>query len=151
MNYIIFAVKVIKNSGQSFFSDGTAITELTVQLPQVRKNNTKLILQIVIWGKLSYDVAKYYQPEDYIIIEGYQTIDPDDFKDVYNDMLLKKYLTALLKKQWGTNLLKFEGMTLPGGVTLNGRAIYEDAIADIEKIETDFDTKYQMPPDFYMG
>jgi len=66
-------------------------------------------------------------------------------------MLLKKYLTALLKKQWGTNLLKFEGMTLPGGVTLNGRAIYEDAIADIEKIETDFDTKYQMPPDFYMG
>ena len=97
------------------------------------------------------DWKTYVQIGQYIIIEGYQTIDPDDFKDVYNDMLLKKYLTALLKKQWGTNLLKFEGMTLPGGVTLNGRAIYEDAIADIEKIETDFDTKYQMPPDFYMG
>jgi single-stranded DNA-binding protein len=74
MNYVIFAVKVIKNSGQSFFGDGTSLTELTVQLPQVRKNNTKVILQVSIWGKLSYDVAKYYQPEDYIIIEGYISI-----------------------------------------------------------------------------
>ena len=97
------------------------------------------------------DWKSYVSIGQYIIIEGYQTINPNDFTDVYNDMLLKKYLTALLKKQWGTNLLKFEGMTLPGGITLNGRAIYEDAIADIEKIETDFDTKYQMPPDFYMG
>ena len=74
MNYVIFAVKVIKNSGQSFFADGTSLTELTVQLPQVRKNNLKVILQVSIWGKLSYDVAKYYQPDDYIIIEGYISI-----------------------------------------------------------------------------
>jgi single-stranded DNA-binding protein len=74
MNYVIFAVKVIKNSGQSFFADGTSLTELTVQLPQVRKNNTKLIFQVSIWGKLSYDVAKYYQPEDYVIIEGYISV-----------------------------------------------------------------------------
>ena len=74
MNYVIFTVKVIKNSGQSFFSDGTSLTELTVQLPQIRKNNSKIILQVSIWGKLSYDVAKYYQPEDYIIIEGYISI-----------------------------------------------------------------------------
>jgi hypothetical protein len=87
----------------------------------------------------------------YIIIEGYQTIDPNTYTDVYNDMLLKKYLTALMKRQWGINLLKFEGMQLPGGVTINGRAIYEDALNDIEKIETDFDSKYQMPPDFFMG
>ena len=71
MNYVIFTVKVIKNSGQSFFSDGTSLTELTVQLPQVRKNNSKVIFHVSIWGKLSYDVAKYYQPDDYIIIEGY--------------------------------------------------------------------------------
>ena len=74
MNYVIFAVKVIKNSGQSFFADGTSLTELIVQLPQVRNNNTKVILQVSIWGKLSYDVAKYYQPDDYIIIEGYISI-----------------------------------------------------------------------------
>ena len=71
MNYVTFTVKVIKNSGQSFFSDGTSLTELIVQLPQVRKNNSKIILQLSIWGKLSYDVVKYYQPDDYIIIEGY--------------------------------------------------------------------------------
>ena len=74
MNYVTFTVKVIKNSGQSFFSDGTSLTELTVQLPQVRKNNSKIILQLSIWGKLSYDVVKYYQPDDYIIIEGYISI-----------------------------------------------------------------------------
>lgn len=74
MNYAIFAVKVIQNSGQSFFADGTSLTELTVQLPQVRKNNVKIILKVSIWGKLSYDIAKYYQPDDYIIIEGYISI-----------------------------------------------------------------------------
>ena len=74
MNYATFTVKVIKNSGQSFFSDGTSLTELSVQLPQVRKSNTKIILQLSIWGKLSYDVVKYYQPDDYIIIEGYISI-----------------------------------------------------------------------------
>lgn len=74
MNYVIFTVKVIKNSGQSFFSDGTSLTELTVQLPQIRNNNSKIILQVSVWGKLSYDVAKYYQPDDYIIIEGYISI-----------------------------------------------------------------------------
>ena len=74
MNYVIFAVKIIKNSGQSFFADGTALTELIVQLPQVRKNNVKVVLKISIWGKLSYDIAKYYQPNDYLIIEGYISI-----------------------------------------------------------------------------
>ena len=74
MNYVTLAVKVIKNSGQSFFADGTSLTELTVLLPQARKNNTKIILQVSIWGKLSYDVAKYYQSEDYIVIEGYISI-----------------------------------------------------------------------------
>ena len=74
MNYVIFAVKIIKNSGQSFFADGTSLTELIVHLPQVRKTNVKIILNVSIWGKLSYDVAKYYKPNDYIIIEGYISI-----------------------------------------------------------------------------
>ena len=74
MNYVILAVKVIKNSGQSFFADGTSLTELIVQLSPTRKNNLKGILKASIWGKLSYDVAKYYQPNDYIIIEGYISV-----------------------------------------------------------------------------
>ena len=53
---------------------------------------------------------------NYLIIDGYELVDPDTFTDVYNDMFLKKYLTALIKRQWGANLIKFEGMQLPGGV-----------------------------------
>lgn len=71
MNYTILTAKVIQNVGQSFFLDQTSITELVVQLPQISKNYPKLIVQLSIWGTLSYDVAKYYQPDDYIIIEGY--------------------------------------------------------------------------------
>lgn len=87
----------------------------------------------------------------YIVIEAYQTIDPAAYGDVYNDMVLKRYATALMKKQWASNMLKFEGMQLPGGVTLNGRALYDDAVAEIQKIEEDFESRYQFPPDFYVG
>lgn len=88
---------------------------------------------------------------EYIIIEGYETVDPDAFNDVYNDRFLKKYATALIKRQWGLNLIKFEGMQLPGGVTLNGRQIYEDATQDIEKIEEAMESTYSFPPDFFVG
>jgi len=88
---------------------------------------------------------------EYIIIEGYETVDPDAFNDVYNDRFLKKYATALIKRQWGLNLIKFEGMQLPGGVTLNGRQIYDDATQDIEKIEEAMQLTYEMPPDFFVG
>ena len=87
----------------------------------------------------------------FIILEGYQTVNPEQYTDVFNDMMLKKYLTALLKRNWGINLIKFEGMQLPGGVTINGRAIYDDAQTDIEKIEEAFDSKFQFPPDFFVG
>jgi hypothetical protein len=87
----------------------------------------------------------------YVVIEGYLTIDPNDYPDIYNDMMLKKHLKALLKRQWGENLIKFEGMQLPGGVTINGRAIFEDALTEIEKIETEYDLKYSFPPDFFVG
>ena len=88
---------------------------------------------------------------EYIIVEGYEAIDPDAFNDVYNDRFLKKYATALIKRQWGLNLIKFEGMQLPGGVTLNGRQIYDDAIQDIEKIEEAMQLTYEMPPHFFVG
>ena len=87
----------------------------------------------------------------YIIVEGHETLDPDTYTDIYNDMLLKKYLTALIKRQWGVNLIKFEGMQLPGGVTLNGRQIYDDAVQDIEKIEETMQLTYEKPIDLFMG
>ena len=88
---------------------------------------------------------------DYIIAEVYQIIDPDTFTSIYNDKFVKNYATALIKRQWGANLIKFEGMQLPGGVTLNGRQIYEDAMTDIEKIEEAVRLEQELPPDFFVG
>jgi len=88
---------------------------------------------------------------DYIIIDADAVIDQSSFSDVYNDMWLKRYTTALIKEQWGVNLSKFEGMQLPGGVILNGRAILEDAKAEIEKLEEEIRLNFEMPVDFFTG
>ena len=89
--------------------------------------------------------------DKYIIFDGYEIVDPDTFTDVYNDMFLKNYLTALIKRQWGLNLIKFEGMQLPGGVTLNGRQIFDDAKEEIAKLEEEMQLKHEMPPHFIVG
>ena len=89
--------------------------------------------------------------DDYIVLECMLVVDPTEFTDAYNDMFLKQYATQLIKQQWGANLIKFEGMQLPGGVTLNGRQIFEDATAEIEKIREQMQLNYEMPVDFYVG
>ena len=83
---------------------------------------------------------------DYLIIECYRTIDPNDYSRVYNDSFLKLYLTALIKRQWGQNLMKFQGVKLPGGVELNGRQIYEDGQNDLDKIMEKMSNTYELPP-----
>jgi len=88
---------------------------------------------------------------DWIVIEGYSTIDPDDYVDIYNDLFLKRYLTALIKRQWGINLKKFQGMQLPGGVEFNGQTIFDEATAELEKIEDTMASRYQVPPMMAIG
>ena len=66
-------------------------------------------------------------------------------------MFLKRYLTALIKRQWGINLKKFQGVQLPGGVEINGQQIYDEAIEEIRQIEEEVQLKYEMPPAFYVG
>ena len=85
------------------------------------------------------------QVDDYIIIECYRALNPNDYPNAYRDPFLKKYFTALMKKQWGQNLIKFQGVKLPGGVELNGRQIYDDAIGEIEKIEDRMANEYEIP------
>lgn len=97
------------------------------------------------------DWGKDIKENDYVIVDAYRIVDPDTHVDVYNDMFLKRYAVALIKKQWGANLIKFEGMQLPGGVTLNGRQIYDDAVTEIAAVEEQMQLKYEMPPDFFMG
>ena len=88
---------------------------------------------------------------DYIVAEVYQTIDPQTHTSIYNDMFIKDYTTALIKQQWGANLIKFEGMQLPGGVSLNGRQIYEDATSDVEQLKERLRLEQELPPSFYVG
>ena len=88
---------------------------------------------------------------DYIVIELYRTLNPETYTSIYNDMFVKNYTTQLIKQQWGTNLSKFEGMQLPGGVTLNGRQIYDDATAELEKLAENMRLEHEFPPDFYVG
>ena len=86
-----------------------------------------------------------------IVVECYRVIDPTSYSDVWNDYFLKKYCTALIKLQWGVNLSKFEGMVMPGGVTFNGRQIFDDATAELEKLNEEVRLNWEMPVDFYTG
>jgi len=83
---------------------------------------------------------------DYLVIDCFRILDPDDFTKVYNDQFLKRYFTALCKKQWGQNLIKFQGVQLPGGIQLNGRQIYDDGVAELAEIRSKMASDYEMPP-----
>ena len=101
------------------------------------KKNHKLYLDID-WAQVGEN--------EYVIIDCYRILDPNDAPKLYNDWWLKKYLTALIKKQWGQNMIKFNGVLLPGGVQLNGRQIYEDGVAEVEKMEQQLKDEYELPP-----
>ena len=88
---------------------------------------------------------------DYIVAEVYTEINDSDHTSIFNDMFLKEYTTALIKQQWGQNLIKFEGMQLPGGVILNGRQIYDDATGEIEALRQRVRDEHELPPDFFVG
>ena len=90
------------------------------------------------WGSVSVG--------DYIIIDCYRLLDPNDHTRVYNDSFLKRYLTALIKRRWGQNLIKFQGVKLPGGIELNGRQLYDDAEKELENIREVMSNTYELPP-----
>jgi hypothetical protein len=87
----------------------------------------------------------------FFVIDCYRILDPNDFTKVYNDSFLKKYLTALIKRQWGQNLIKFRGVKLPGGIELNGREIYDDAEREISAITERMSMDYELPPYDFIG
>jgi len=100
---------------------------------------------------INIDWDRYVDVGDYIVAEAYRVVDPVNNPDVYNDLFLKRYLTALIKRNWGNNLKKFEGVELPGGVTMNGQQIFDEANEEILRIEEEVQSKYQDPIDFHVG
>ena len=109
----------------------------TEKMIRFNQRSDRLYLDID-WGSVSVG--------DYFVIDCYRLLDPNDYSRVWNDSFLKKYTTALLKRQWGQNLIKFQGVKLPGGIELNGRQIYDDAEKDLEIIREQMSNTYEFPP-----
>jgi hypothetical protein len=115
------------------------ITWLTSTQKQIRFNRKQDRLYLdVDWGSLSEN--------QYLIIDCYRLMDPGEYPQVWNDRFLKRYLTSLIKKQWGQNLIKFQGVKLPGGVELNGRQLYDDAQREIDSLMDKMALEYELPP-----
>jgi hypothetical protein len=111
---------------------------LTTQ-KQIRFNQRMDRLYLDIdWGSVTVG--------DYLIIDCYRALDPNDFTRVWNDSFLKPYLTSLIKRQWGQNLIKFQGVKLPGGIELNGRQLYDDAQKELDVIMEKMSNTYELPP-----
>ena len=100
---------------------------------------------------IDMDWSNDLETDEWIVIECYRKLDPTVYTDVYNDIYLKRYVTALFKKQWGANLSKFAGVTMVGGVTLNGQQIFSEAISDIEKLEKEIRDSFELNPAMMIG
>ena len=88
---------------------------------------------------------------EYLIFEVYRKVDPDTYTDLYDDLYLKRYTTALIKRQWGQNLSKFSGTAMLGGVTLNGPELFSAAIDDQQRLEEEIRLNYEEPPHMQQG
>jgi hypothetical protein len=111
---------------------------------QIRFNKRQNRLYLDIdWGAQSAG--------NFLVLDCYRILNPNEFTKVYNDSFLKKYLTSLIKKQWGQNLIKFRGVKLPGGIELNGREIYEDAERELESLKQIMALEHELPPYDFIG
>ncbi len=111
---------------------------------QVRFNQRQDRLYLDIdWGSESVD--------NWLILDCYRALNPESYTGVYNDSFLKRYLTALIKRQWGQNLIKFGGVKLPGGIELNGRQMYDDGQREVDEIRQRMTMDYELPPYDFIG
>ena len=114
------------------------IQELLVGKQPIRYNRHKDRLYVDMdWNSINIG--------EFLLVEAYEIVDPDVWTDAWGDNWLQSYCTELIKKQWGSNLTKFTGMQLPGGIQFNGEKIYDDAVATIEKLEENLINSYSLP------
>jgi hypothetical protein len=120
------------------------ITEMLVGQQPIRYSRHKDRLYVDMdWGKINVG--------EFLLIEAYEVIDPSEYVDVWADRWLQNYVTAKIKYQWGSNLTKFTGMQLPGGVQFNGEKIFNDAQQEIEKMEAEMISSYSLPVSDMVG
>ena len=120
------------------------IDHLLTTEKQIRFNQRQDRLYLDIdWGA--------QQEGDFLVIDCFRALDPEEYKQVYNDPFVKKYFVALMKKQWGMNLIKFRGTKLPGGIELNGREIYDDGVRELEALTSRMAQDFETPPLDFIG
>jgi len=116
---------------------------LTGEVPiRYNQHQNRLYLDMA-WDQVNVD--------EFLIIECYRKIDPDTYVDIYDDIYLKRYATALIKRQWGANLSKFNGVATLGGVSMNGEQIYSQAIEEIQRLEEQIQLSFETPIDYMIG
>jgi hypothetical protein len=101
--------------------------------------------------KINTDWSESLQVGDKILVQAYVALNPETYPEIYNDILLKQYVTALIKRQWAANLSKFSNIALPGGMQFDARDMYNDAMVELTKIEDTVQSKYELPTDFMVG
>lgn len=121
------------------------INQLLVGVKPVRFNRHMNRLYIDMDWEADVEVGSF------IIVECFRILDPDTYTDVYNDRFLKQYATALIKRQWGENMKKFQGVQLPGGVLLNGQQIFDEAVEELTRLEQEMQSRFELPPDMFVG
>ncbi len=129
------------------------ITKRHLALIQQMLDPEKAVRFSRVTNKLLIDTdwSEQFTVGDFVVIEAYSILDPDTYTEIYNDRLLKEYVTSLIKRQWGMNLSKFQNITLPGGLSYNGAELYSQGQEEITKIEEEVQLKYELPPDFMVG
>ena len=106
------------------------------------KRQNRLYMDID-WGAESVD--------NWLILDCYRALDPATFTNVYNDLFLKQWVTALIKKQWGQNMSKFKGVKLPGGIEMNGSEIYSEAVKELDTLRGRMSSEWELPPYDFIG
>jgi hypothetical protein len=99
---------------------------------------------------IDIDVKRLWE-DSYLLIDCYRALNPNEFPKIWNDFWLKRYVTACIKRQWGQNLIKFNNVQLPGGVSFNGEKIYEEGVKEVAEIESSMITDYELPANFLVG
>ena len=155
---IISVVRVLPiPSFDSFFS-GSSLIQWSMSLRNFAE--IEQLFQIapqMHWNRkqdriyLETDWADKFTAGDILVIEAYKILDPSTWPQVWNDMFLKQYATALIKRQWGENLKKFTGVQLPGGISLDGKTIYDEAVEELRAIEEQVSLRYELPADGFIG
>ena len=140
--YYFNSVELLQYSMTKSYLEDIDFLLTTDKQIRFNKRQDRLYLDID-WGSQSAD--------NFIVIECYRALDPASFSQIYNDSFMKKYLTALIKRQWGQNLSKFRGVKLPGGIELNGGEIYQQAEQELSDIKSRMAMEYELPPLDFIG